>query len=331
MAKTLQSGKLTVILHADVSASTELVQRDERLAHDRIQEAFRRFGSTIKRYNGRVHELRGDALLAEFERASDAVTAALAFQLEQTDHLANFDDDILPRVRIGIAMGEIIIADNTLTGAGVVLSQRVEQLAEPGGVCITAALHEALPNRLPFGMTNLGEHEIRGFAEPIRIYRVGLRQGESIPDPEKRHHRSTQEKTRNQIGATVVFILVFAIGVILWSNPWEPKKTALLVERTEYSLPEKPSIAVLPFSNMSGSQEQEYFADGMTEDLITDLSKISGLFVVARNSTFAYKGKSLDLREVSKELGVRYVLEGSIRRRGEEVRINAQLLSLIHI
>ncbi len=130
MAKTHQSGKLAVILRADVAGSTELVQRDERLAHDRIQEVFRRFSDTIKRYNGRVHELRGDTLLAEFARASDAVIAALAFQLDQADYLVKFDDDILPKVRIGIAMGEIIIADNTLTGAGVVLAQRVEQLAE---------------------------------------------------------------------------------------------------------------------------------------------------------------------------------------------------------
>lgn len=326
MAKTHQSGKLAVILHADVAGSTELVQRDERLAHDRIQEVFRRFSDTIKRYNGRVHELRGDALLAEFERASDAVIAALAFQLDQADYLVKFDDDILPKVRIGIAMGEIIIADNTLTGAGVVLAQRVEQLAESGGVCITAALHEALPNRLPFDMTNLGEQELKGFDEPIRVHRVELRQGESIPDPEKCNHQSAQVKTRKRIGATAVLIFIVAVGVLSWSKPWAPKETPVLEERSEYSLPDKPSIAVLPFSNMSGNPEQEYFSDGMTEDLITDLSKISGLFVVARNTTFAYKGKSLDLREVSNELGVRYLLEGSIRRRGEEVRINAQLI-----
>ena len=326
MAETQQSGKLAVILHADVAGSTELVRRDERLAHDRIQEAFRRFSNTIKCYHGRVRELRGDALLAEFERASDAVTAALAFQIDQVDYLAKFDDDILPNIRIGIAMGEIVIADNTLTGAGVVLAQRVEQLAESGGVCITAALHEALPDRLPFDMTNLGEQELKGFDERVRVHSVELRQGKSIPAPDKRGRQTTPESTMKWIVAVSVIILILASTVFAWLKPWQSNGTPVSEEHGESFLTDKPSIAVLPFTNMSGDPEQEYFSDGMTEDLITDLSKISGLFVIARNSTFAYKGRSLDLRVVAGELGVRYLLEGSIRRRGEEVRINAQLI-----
>jgi class 3 adenylate cyclase len=134
MAKDRLSGKLAVILHADVAGSTALVQKDEQLAHERIQDAFRRFSDTIGKYHGRVQELRGDALLAEFERASDAVTAALAFQSNHHDHLAKLNDEIRPNIRIGIALGEVVIADSTVTGAGVVLAQRVEQLAEPGGL-----------------------------------------------------------------------------------------------------------------------------------------------------------------------------------------------------
>jgi len=145
MAKERLAGTLAVILHADVASSTRLVQQDEHLAHERIQDAFHRFSDTIGKYQGRVRELRGDALLAEFELASDAVTAALAFQSEHQDHLAELNDDIQPRVRIGIAMGEVVIADHTVTGAGVVLAQRIEQLAEPGsswrsrGVCVSPA------------------------------------------------------------------------------------------------------------------------------------------------------------------------------------------------
>ena len=137
--------------------------QDEDLAHERIQDAFRRFSEYIEKYQGRVHELRGDALLAEFKRASDAVSAALAFQADQAYLNSRLKDDIQPRVRVGIAMGEVVIADNTVTGAGVVLAQRVEQLADPGGLCITAALHEALPKRMPFDLEDIGQQSLKGF------------------------------------------------------------------------------------------------------------------------------------------------------------------------
>ena len=170
MAERHQTGKLAVILHADVAGSTALVQQDERLAHERIQETFHRFSDIITQYHGRVRELRGDALLAEFERASDAVTAALAFQADQPSYLSQFNDKILPTVRAGIAMGEVIIADNTVTGAGVVLAQRVEQLSEPGGVVIQSAAYETIPGRFPFEYKDQGEHEVKGFDKPVRAY-----------------------------------------------------------------------------------------------------------------------------------------------------------------
>jgi len=146
MVKDRLSGTLAVILHADVAGSTALVQQDKQLAHERIQDSFQRFSDTIEKYQGHVLELRGDALLAEFQRASDAVSAALSFQVDQADYNDKLEDDLRPTIRMGIAMGEVIIADDTVTGAGVVQAQRVEQLAGPGGVCITAAIHEALSN-----------------------------------------------------------------------------------------------------------------------------------------------------------------------------------------
>ncbi len=173
-AKDRLSGKLAVILHADVAGSTALVKQDEQIAHERIQETFRHFGDTIAKYHGHVRELRGDALLAEFERASDAVSAALAFQDEQLSYLAQLKDSIQPRLRVGIAMGEVVIADDTITGEGVVLAQRLEQLAEPGGVVIQGASHETIPSRFPFQYENLGEHEVKGFDQPVRIYSVLL-------------------------------------------------------------------------------------------------------------------------------------------------------------
>ena len=326
MAKDRLSGKLAVILHADIAGSTALVQQDEQLAHERIQDAFRRFGETIEKYQGRIQELRGDALLAEFERASDAVAATLAFQADHAYLISRLKDNLRPTIRVGIAMGEVVIADSTVTGSGVVLAQRVEQLADPGGLCITAALHEALPKRMPFDLENLGEQVLKGFDDPVRVYRVELSAGQSVPVPEQDNQRDVSPKKSNWIAATIVIALVVSGGAYYWFKARVPQEEPASVEGMAYPLPDKPSIAVLPFTNMSNDEEQEYFADGMTEDLITDISKVSGLFVIARNSVFTYKGKAVKVRQVAEELGVRYVMEGSVRRVGNQVRINAQLI-----
>ncbi len=320
MASSRLAGKLAVILHADVVGSTELVRRDEQLAHARIRDTFVRFGDVISRYRGQVRELRGDALLAEFERASDAVTATLAFQARQAAANALLDDDIRPGVRVGIALGEVVIADATITGTGVVLAQRLEQLAEPGGLCITPAVREALPQRLPFELENLGELELKGFDHAVGAFRVRLRDGAMVPEPEAPNRRTAVPMF------ALAAILLFAFGVAAYAFiEWLPgdDRAAPPAAQTQA---EKPSIAVLPFNNLSGDPEQDYFADGITEDLTTDLSRLSGLFVVARNSAFAYKGRSVDVRTVATELGVRYVLEGSVRRAGDQIRINAQLI-----
>jgi len=268
-------------MHADIVGSTALVQLNESLAHQRIQDTFRRFSETIAAHSETAHEIRGDALLAEFSRASDAVSASTAFQIANTTHNEELPDEVRPVVRIGIAMGEVVIADNTITGEGVVLAQRLEQLAEPGGVCIQGAAYETVPKRLAFAYENLGERELKGFDEPVRVYVV---------------------KQQSQVRA-----------------PGQRKAEAS-------DLADKPSIAILPFTNMSGDPEQEYFADGITEDIITELSKLSGLMVISRNSTFTYKGKAAKAQDVCRDLGVRYMMEGSVRKVGQQVRITAQLI-----
>jgi len=284
---------LAVILHADVVGSTALVHKDERVAHERIQNSFRRLSETITAYGGVTHEVRGDALVAVFGRASDGVSATLAFQVANTEQNAVLTDDIRAEIRVGIALGEVVVADNTVTGPGVVLAQRIEQLAEPGGLCISAAIHEAVPRRLPVEIKSLGDQSVKGFDEPVRVYSVSLRAGEKVPEPV------------NDV----------------YSDDSEAKSSAPML-----TLPDKPSIAVLPFNNLSGDPEQEYFADGMTEDIIAGLSRFRSLFVTARNSSFAYKGRSSDVRAVARDLGVRYVLEGSVRRGGERIRITGQLI-----
>jgi class 3 adenylate cyclase len=214
------SRKLAVILYADVVGSTKLVQLDEILAHQRIRDTFRIFSETIGLYNGVTREIRGDALIAEFSRASDAVAASLSFQVENAVHTDSLSDDVCPVVRVGIAMGEVVVADNTMTGEGVVLAQRLEQKAEPGGVVVQGAVHETVPKRLPFDYENLGDLELKGFEEPVRAYVVSLRPGAVVPETDAHADLDSDAP----------------------------------------ELPEKPSIAILPFTNMSGDPEQEYLA-----------------------------------------------------------------------
>jgi adenylate cyclase len=273
--------KLAVLLHADVIGSTALVRLNETIAHKRIQDAFQRFSETIAQHSGTTREIRGDALIAEFSMASDAITAAVEFQSSNTVHNESISDDIRPELRVGVAMGEVVVANNTVTGEGIVLAQRLEQIARSGGICIQGAVYETIPKRFPFDYENLGKRELKGFPKPIRVYEVTR---------QSRSEFSTQQNNN-------------------------PTGTA-----------DKPSIAVLPFTNMSGDPEQEYFSDGITEDIITELSRFSTLFVIARHSSFAFKGERLGIREIGEKLKVQYIVEGSIRRVGKRVRITVQLI-----
>ena len=299
MGRDQLSRKLAVILHADVVGSTSLVQQDETLAHKRIQATFHQFSETISSYGGVTHELRGDALVAEFDRASDAVPAALAFQILNGEFNARLNDDIQPQLRIGISLGEVIIADNTITGAGVVLAQRLEQLADSGGIVVQGAVSETVPTRMPFDFESLGEQKLKGFELPVRAFAVSLKSGESVPLP---------EPNANKLDKTVPL-----------------NESSVQSVTTEIG---KPSIAVLPFNNMSGDEEQEYFSDGMTEDMITELSRFHDLFVIARHSSFAFKNQAFDIVDIGNKLGVQYLVEGSVRKSSGHVRITAQLIEV---
>jgi TolB-like protein len=308
--------------------STALVQRNETIAHERIRDTFRRFAETIRAYGGTPHEVRGDALLATFSRASDAVSASLSFQTGNAHHNETLEDDIRPEVRIGIALGEVVIADGTLTGPDVVMAQRIEQLAEPGGICIQGAAYETIPRRLLFEYSSLGEQQLKGFDEPVRVYGVKPKLGEEIPAPDLQRPTNRFFSRRTLIAAVAVSLVIVG-GLTSWLKPWRSDVERADPAKMAYALPDKPSVAVLPFENLSADKEQEYFTDGVTEDIITDLSKISGLFVVARNSTFTYKGQPVKVRQVAEELGVRYVLQGSVRRAEEKIRITAQLIDAL--
>jgi TolB-like protein len=280
--------KLAVILHADVVGSTALVQKDEQLAHDRIQEAFHRFSNAISAAGGRAHEIRGDAIVAEFDRASDAANAAVSFQAANFDHNTKFEDEIRPELRVGIALGEVVIADATVTGGGVVLAQRLEQLAAPGGICISAAVKEALPTRLPLQFEDFGEQVLKGFAERVRAYSVS-----AATPPSTSSLASVPSMTQRPDS-----VLSGAVG---------------------------PTVAVLPFVNLSRDADQDFFADGVTSDITQALSASKSFPVLANSSTNVYKGKDIDTQIAGTELGARYVVSGSVRRAGDKVRVSVEL------
>jgi TolB-like protein len=235
----------------------------------------------IAEYHGRVVKLMGDGLLVEFASVVDALTCAISWQDGVAEREAVVDEDKRLNFRIGINLGDVIVEGDDIHGDGVNIATRLEGQAEPGGICLSSDAYRQVKGKLQADFEDLGEHDLKNVAEPVRIYRIA-------------EDRS---------------------GTVVSSTAREP-----------LPLPDKPSIAVLPFTNMSGDPEQEFFSDGITEDIITELSRFSSLFVIARNSSFAYKGQSVDVRRVAQELGVRYLLEGSIRRAGNRVRITAQLI-----
>ena len=213
-------------------------------------------------------------------------------------------------------------------GDGVIIASRLQALAEPGGVLVSGIVYDQLKKKIEAGFQFLGEQPVKNIAEPIRTYLV-------LTDPAEAGKtidaaRKTRRSWRWPALAAGALLLASAAGAAVWLRPWEPKIEMASVERMALPLPDKPSIAVLPLANMSNDPNQDYFADGITEDLITELSKVSGLFVIARNTSFTYKGKAVKIAQVAEELGVRYVLEGSVQRAGDRVRINAQLIDALN-
>ena len=282
--------RLSAIFSTDVQGYSRLMGDDEE-ATIRTLTAYREvFSILIQQHHGRVVDSPGDNLLAEFGSAVDAVRCGVAVQKELAERNSTLPESRKMLFRIGINVGDVIVEAERIYGDGVNIAARIEGLADGGEVCISGTVYDQVEGKLDLGYQDMGEQTVKNITKPIRVYRV-------LMDPE-------------MVGQTEA-----AASVPSATAPQQPP-----------ALPDKPSIAVLPFLNLSGDPEQEYFSDGMTEDLITDLSKISGLFVISRNSVFLYKGSTVKPEEVSKELGVRHVLEGSVRKAGNRVRITAQLI-----
>ncbi|HEY7764002.1 MAG TPA: adenylate/guanylate cyclase domain-containing protein, partial [Aestuariivirgaceae bacterium] len=320
--------RLAAVLIADVAGYSRLSQADEEGTRTRFQTDLHEiFGPKIAEHRGRLVKTMGDGLLIEFRSVVDALRCAIEVQRIKTERDAGPWADRRLAFRIGINLGDVIVEGDDIHGDGVNIADRLQGLAEPGGIAISGTVYDQVQSKLLVGYADLGERQVKNIVGPVRAYRVLLdpvAAGKTMDAMEKSHgswHRPV-------LAAAVLLVLAGA-SAAAWLRPWESKIEAASPERMTFPLPDKPSIAVLPFANMSSEAEQENFADGMTDDLITDLSKVSGLFVIARNSTFVYKGKPVKIGQVAEELGVRYVLEGSVRRAGDKVRMNAQLIDAL--
>ncbi len=316
--------KLTAILAADVVGYSRLMEIDEAgtLAALKSHRADL-IDPEIAKWRGRIVKLMGDGALVEFASVVNAVSCALAIQEGIAGRNESLPEDRRIAFRIGVHLGDVMIEGDDIYGDGVNVAARLEGLAEPGGICISQQAFDQVETKLNLAYEDLGEQRVKNLARPVRTYRLRSG-GEASPEPVATKRRGLSE---NQIIGSAVVVLFIVAGLMLgWWQPWVSEEEPASVEHMALPLPDKPSIAVLPFTNLSNEPSEQYFADGMTEDLITDLSKVSGLFVIARNSVFTYKGRAVKIQQVAEELGVRYVLEGSVRRAGGQVRINAQLI-----
>jgi TolB-like protein/class 3 adenylate cyclase/Flp pilus assembly protein TadD len=318
--------RLAAILAADVVGYSRLMEADEEATARTLSTYREIIEGLVASHHGRVFGSAGDSFIAEFASPVEAVRCAVDIQRELEAHNVDLAEDRRMRLRIGVNLGDVMVEGDNLLGDGVNIAARLETLAVPGGISLARSVFDQVKKQIDLGYEYLGEHEVKNIAEPVQAYRV-LTEPEAAGKVTGETKQTTQSWKRVAVAVAVVVVALIGVaGAVTWLRPWEPTIEPASVERMAFPLPDKPSIAVLPFLNMSDDPSQEYFADGMTEDLITDLSKVASLFVIARNSSFIYKGKAVEIRKVAEDLGVRYVLEGSVRRSGDEVRVNAQLI-----
>ncbi len=322
--------KLAAILSADVKGYSRLMGEDELATVETLKLYREVMGSLIQQYNGRVVDSPGDNLLADFASVVEAVECAVKIQEELKLRNAEFPEDRRMAFRIGVNLGDVLEDEGRIYGDGVNIAARVESLSDAGGVCLSGSAYDQVKSKLKLelGYEFLGEQSVKNISEPVRIYRVlaGAKEAGTVVYK----HRRDDPKHKRRSTIIVLLILIFGIaGFVaykLYQTSITPPVELASIEKMAFPLPDKPSIAVLPFDNMSGDPEQEYIADGFTENIITALSKIPEMFVIARYSVFTYKGKPVKIQRVSEDLGVQYVLEGSVQRSADRIRIAAQLI-----
>ncbi len=303
--------RLAAILAADVVGYSRLMGEDEVGTLAQLMACRRELiDPAVTEFHGHIIKLMGDGMLVEFASIVDAVQCAAAIQRRMSKNDRSLSETQRFRLRIGVNLGDIIFQDNDIYGDGVNIAARLEGLAEPGGICISGTAFDHAAKKVDVGFVALGEQRLKNIAAPVRVYRVLL-------DPGQAGKVGLAARRPSALTVLVAGIAILAIASVAIGLTW-----------LTHSVPERPSVAILPFENLSGDPAQDYFADGIVEDLITDLAKLTGLDVIARDSAFAYKGKPLVLAEVARDLNVQFVVEGSVRRVGGQIRINAALIDV---
>ena len=323
--------KLAAVFSADVAGYSRLMGEDEAATLTTLEAYKEVLFVLIKQHRGRVVSSPGDNVLAEFASVVDAVQCGVAVQKEIETRNTELPESRRMQFRIGINLGDVIEEEDSIYGDGVNIAARLESLADPGGICVSKTAFEHIEAKLPFGYEFLGEQTVKNIAKPVGTYRV-------LMDPRVTVKAETEIKPkvgarRKPLFAALLGVLVVAVGAaVFWyllPSPARPPVEKASKDRMAFPLPDKPSIAVMPFVNMTGEQSQDFFCDGLSESLIMALSKVPQLFVIARESTFSYKGKGAKISQVSEELGVQYVLEGSVQKAGDRVRVTAQLIDAL--
>jgi adenylate cyclase len=329
--------QLAAVVAADIAGYSRLMGTDEEGTLARLKACRRDLiDPGIAGHRGRIVKTTGDGFLIEFSSPVEAVRWAVEMQQGMIERNAEIPDERRIRFRVGINLGDVIVDDKDLYGDAVNIAARLETLADPGGICISRAVQEQIRDRLPLPFEDSGEQSVKNIARPIRVYALSADAIATLPKVEM---PVAPRPTRPPIHRRPIVAAVAAVGVLIiagglwWRWPFEktPSPTATAPALEKAAVPAaaatpRLSIVVLPFNNLSNDPEQQYFADGVTEDLTTDLSRIAGSFVISRNTAFTYKDKPIDTKQIGRELGVRYVLEGSVQRSGKQVRVNAQLI-----
>jgi adenylate cyclase len=329
MAEQNFKRKLTAILSADVEGYSRLMDDDEEATVRTLTTYRNAITDLTQQFRGRVVDSPGDNILAEFSSVVDAVNCAVEIQKELAERNTELPYNRQMWFRIGVNLGDVIEEEGRIYGDGVNIAARVESLSEAGGICISGRAYDQIANKLGLEYENLGEHSVKNISTPIRIYRVLSYPG-AADQRVVQAKETMRKKWRNLAIAAGTVVVVLAIAVGIWQfylrpSTFEPAS----VKKMVYPLPDKPSLAVLPFVDMSKDKEYEYLSDGITEDIITTLSKIPRLFVIARESVFEYKGKAVKVQQIGQELGVRHVLRGSIQKAGDRLRITGQLADAV--